>query len=319
MTGAPLVTVGITCFNAEGSIGRAIASAQAQDWPALEIVVADDASSDGSVALVREMAAADPRLRLVVRGANGGAAVARNTILAEARGEFVAFFDDDDESLGGRLRAQIEAIAAYEQATGAQLIACYAAGERRYPNGYVKPLPAIGTRGQVPHGPGLADYLLFYRRIPGWDYGGGTSTAALCARAETFAAVGGFDPALRRVEDVDFAIRLALAGGHFIGTRAPLFVQYPSAGADKRPEANRDAEVALAEKHAAYLKKVSRYYYATHWPRLRYQHFRRNYLLFLLEFAKIFLHNPLAATRHLLTTGPVRLRHERRMQEGRIT
>jgi len=317
MTDAPLASIGITCFNAADTIGRAIASARAQDWPDIEIIVVDDASADGSVAAAEAAAAGDARVRVLRHERNGGPAAARNTILAAARGAFIAFFDDDDDSLPQRVREQIGVLTAYEARTGARLVACHAAGERHYASGYVKPLPAIGSQGAAaPKGPGMAEYLLFHRLRPDWFYGSGVPTSSLLARRETFAAVGGFDPALRRVEDVDFAIRLALAGGHFIGTERPLLIQHATDAPDKAPEANCAAEIAVAEKHRAFLEGIGRYHYARQWPRLRYWHFKRRYGRFALTFLAIALRNPIAATRHLFRTGPARLRHERAMRRG---
>lgn len=317
MTGAPLVTVGITCFNAADTIVRALKSGLAQDWPNIEVVVVDDCSRDGSAALVAEAVASEPRVRLVRHRQNTGPAGARNTILAEARGDFVAFFDDDDESLPERVREQIRVLTDYEAQSGAQLVACYAGGERRYASGYTKPLPAIGSEGtQAPQGPGMAEYLLIHRTRPDWFYGSGVPTSSLLARRETFATVGGFDPHLRRAEDVDFAVRLALLGGHFIGTRKPLLVQHATDAPDKAPEANRDAEIAVAEKQRAFLEAIGRYNYAQRWPWLRYWHFKRRYGRFALEFLAIALRNPVAATRHLFSTGPARLRHERAIRRG---
>jgi len=317
MTDAPLVTIGITCFEAADTIARAIASALAQDWPNIEIIVVDDASGDGSVAVAEAAAASDKRVRVLRHERNGGPAAARNTILAAARGAFVAFFDDDDESRPERVREQIRVLTEYEAETGARLVACHAAGERRYTSGYLKPLAAIGSQGsEAPQGPGMAEYLLFNRLRPGWFYGSGVPTASLLARRETFAAAGGFDPALRRVEDVDFAIRLALLGGHFIGTRQPLFIQHATDAPDKAPEANCEAEIAVAEKHRAFLERIGRYHYARRWPRLRYWHFKRRYGRFALTFLAIALRNPIAATRHLFRTGPARLRHERAIRRG---
>ena len=103
-------------------------------------------------------------------------------------------------------------------------------------------LPAIGSRGgERPNGAGVAEYLLTYRRRPGWFYGSGTPACSLLARRTTFAAVGGFDPALRRVQDGDLAIRLALMGGHFVGTPDVLFIQYSTSAPDKSPERIREA------------------------------------------------------------------------------
>ena len=78
-----------------------------------------------------------------------GPAAARNTIVSAAKGEFIAFFDDDDESLPGRISAQVKTLTAYESRIGTSLIACYASGIRRYPNGYSIALPAIGSRGKT--------------------------------------------------------------------------------------------------------------------------------------------------------------------------
>jgi glycosyltransferase involved in cell wall biosynthesis len=313
----PLVTIGMPCFDARDTILRALESALAQDWPAVEIIVVDDCSRDDSAERVARAIAHEPRARLVRHQRNTGAAGARNTIIAEARGAFVAFFDDDDESRPNRIREQMRVLTAHESATGARLVACHAAGERRYSSGYTKPLPAIGSRGsELPHGAAVADYLLFYGRKPGWFYGSGTGSGSLLARRETFVAVGGFDARLRRIEDVDFAIRLALMGGHFVGTVESLFIQYATSALDKAPESNRDAEIALAEKHRAYLQPLRRYDYARRWPKLRYWHFKRRYDRFALEFLMLLLRNPVAATCHILATGPARLRHERRIRRG---
>ncbi len=310
---APKVTIGLTCYNAEATIARAVASALAQDWPDLEVLIVDDASDDNSVSIVGTTIAGDGRARLIRHETNKGAAAARNTVLKYAGGEFVAFFDDDDESTPERIATQLRAITAYAQKSGAKLVACFAGGGRRYPNGYVKPLPAIGSRGAVPFGAGVADWLLFFGRRPGWDFGSGVPSCALMARHETFAAVGGFDPGMRRVEDVDLAIRLALAGGHFIGTSEALFTQFATVAPDKSYERNLEAEQALAEKHAAYLHSVGMYHYARRWPRLRYWHFKRQYGRFLVDLAFLFARNPIAVFRHLMTTGPRRIVHERKM------
>jgi glycosyltransferase involved in cell wall biosynthesis len=314
---APLVTIGITCFNACDTIARAVSSVLVQDWPNIQVLIVDDASNDDSLACAQTAIAGDPRVRIICHPHNIGPGGARNTILSNAKGEFVAFFDDDDESLPSRISKQVATLSAYEQRTGARLVACYASGIRRYPNGYVLSLPAIGSRGaEAPNGPGVAEYLLIYRRRKGWFYGSGTPACALFARRTTFTAAGGFDANLRRVEDADFAIRLARLGGHFVGSAETLFVQYATSAADKAPEKNLEAHLRLAAKNEPHLRSIGRYYYARHWPKLRYWHFKRHYGRFLLELAGLCVRHPVEVTAQLLTTGPRRLRHERRMRAG---
>ena len=98
-----LVTIGITCFNAEETIKRAIRSALGQDWQNIEILVVDDCSTDSSVEIITKAITNDSRARLIKHVKNCGPAGARNTILDQACGEFIAFFDDDDESMPGRI------------------------------------------------------------------------------------------------------------------------------------------------------------------------------------------------------------------------
>lgn len=315
--GASLVTMGITCFNAANTIERAIASVFGQDWPNTEIVIVDDNSSDGSASIIERMIVGRMNARLVRHAVNTGPAGARNSILAAARGEFVAFFDDDDEAMPLRISGQIRCLEEYERLKGPLLIACYASGKRRYASGYEMELNAIGSRGrEAPHGPRVADALLLYRRNPNWFFGTGTPSCSLLARRSTFEAVGGFDAHLRRVEDVDFAIRLALKGGHFIGTKEALFVQYSSNAPDKAPAKNLEAEQALVMKHRKYLDSMGSYYYALNWPKLRYWHFERRYDRLCLQFLALLIRHPWSAMSHLLSTGPQRLLHERRIRRG---
>src|SRR3546814_4997837 len=74
MTTAPLVSVITAAFNAEGFIAATIASVQAQSLGDWEMVVADDASTDRTAAIVAAAAAADPRIRLLRLKRNGGVA-----------------------------------------------------------------------------------------------------------------------------------------------------------------------------------------------------------------------------------------------------
>lgn len=309
----PLITIGLTSYCSRDTIARAIESALAQDWPNIELVIVDDCSPDTSAAVIEKTIAGAPNTRLIRHTTNGGPAAARNTILATAQGEFVAFLDDDDESRPERLRVQCEALRAYEAATGARLVACFASGVRRYPNGYEFHIAAIGSQPLVPQGEAVADYLLFNGRHEGVFYGGGTPTCALMARRATFEAVGGFDASLRRVEDVDFAIRLAIAGGHFIGCPKELYLQHATEGRDKTPLMNLQAELQLVEKHADYLRQKRRYGYARDWFKIRYYHFTRRRLQFALALAYFMLRFPVAGTRHLLRSAPGRMQHENNM------
>ena len=89
----PLVSIIVPCFNAERFLAATLDSAFAQTWPHTEVILVDDGSSDGSLAIARRY---EPRgLRLLTQP-NRGAAAARNTGLRAARGEFIQYLDSDD-------------------------------------------------------------------------------------------------------------------------------------------------------------------------------------------------------------------------------
>jgi len=314
---SPLVTVGIPCFNAGDSIIRAIHSACSQKWNNLEILVVDDCSTDNSVDLIRENSkSTGENVRLVCNDINLGTGAVRQKILELSKGEFLIFFDDDDESLPDRISQQYKAIINAEHHFSTKMIACYASGERIYSSGYRKQLTAIGSRDKAPCGELVADYLLYHRIDDGFFYGAGTPSCSLMARVSTFVAAGGFDEKLRRVEDVDFAIRLALQDGCFIGTEQALFLQYSTDAQDKSPEKNLTSEQLLIEKYKDYLNSKGLFEYAYNWPKLRYYHFSGNYIALIKELFVIFLRYPLRTVRHFFRTATRRLIHEYRINKG---
>ncbi len=104
----PLVSVVVPVHRGEPFLAAALASVAAQTHPAVEVIVVDDGSPDGSA----EIAAAWSGVRLL-RQANLGVAAARNAGLALARGSLVAFLDQDDEWAPGRLAVGIAHLRAH--------------------------------------------------------------------------------------------------------------------------------------------------------------------------------------------------------------
>lgn len=87
-----LVTIAIPCLNAARWLRGAIESALTQTWPATEVIVVDDGSTDGSDAIARSFG---ERIRYF-RNEGKGAPAARNLATREARGEWLQFLDADD-------------------------------------------------------------------------------------------------------------------------------------------------------------------------------------------------------------------------------
>lgn len=102
------VSVIIPTHNRAESCVKAIGSALAQTLPPLEVIVCDDRSSDDTEAAISVLAANDERVRYFRRTSGPrGPGATRNRGLEEARGEFVAFLDDDDEWFAEKLECQV--------------------------------------------------------------------------------------------------------------------------------------------------------------------------------------------------------------------
>jgi glycosyltransferase involved in cell wall biosynthesis len=100
------VSIIMPIHNREPFVREAVTSVLAQTHRDLELVAVDDGSSDDTLAILQEFAAADARLRAVTQ-ARGGIARARNRALREARAEWVVNLDHDDVMLPNRVERQI--------------------------------------------------------------------------------------------------------------------------------------------------------------------------------------------------------------------
>ena len=121
----PAISIVLPAWNAEATLGEALASLLAQTEPDFELIVVDDGSTDGTGAIARRFAAADPRVRLEARP-HVGIVGALAHGLGCARGAYVARMDADDLAHPGRLAAQRAALDA-DPALG--LVSCLVAHE----------------------------------------------------------------------------------------------------------------------------------------------------------------------------------------------
>jgi CDP-glycerol glycerophosphotransferase len=93
---APVLSVVVPVYNVEPWLDACLDSILAQPLRELEVILVDDGSSDGSVAIASRRAAADPRVRLHRHDANAGLSAARNTGVALATAPYLTFVDSDD-------------------------------------------------------------------------------------------------------------------------------------------------------------------------------------------------------------------------------
>ena len=115
----PRVTVLIPAYNAARTIERALASVWRQNYPAMEVFVVDDCSTDDTGLQVEKMTGGN--LSLIRLDRNRGVSGALNVGIRQARNDYIAFLDADDEWLADKLIKQLPVIEAHPDMT---LIAC---------------------------------------------------------------------------------------------------------------------------------------------------------------------------------------------------
>ena len=198
----PRFSVIIPVFNGERFVARAIESVLAQTYPAEEIVVVDDGSTDATPDVVAGYA---PRVKYV-RTSNRGVAAARNLGANTARGDWLAFLDADDWYLPDRLRWHADWLAKdpsldfltgdyeYRRADGSLIGRSMEAG-------------AAG-RTMIAKAKGCSEVVMEAGEFEAFvaDHFGDTHT--LSVPATTFRALGGYPQGFRVCEDVHFLIRL---------------------------------------------------------------------------------------------------------------
>lgn len=301
----PLITVGITSYNAEDTIERCILSALSQTWSPFEVVVVDDCSHDETLNIVNRISRNLSNIRVFINSTNGGVAFSRNRIIKEANGEFIIFFDDDDESLPDRIALQYKRILDYEKqfARGAPVI-CHTARTLRYPSGEVR---FEQTMGQIllktaPSGPAVARRILFGQPLR--DGYGACPACSQMARLSTYRLIGGFDQSLRRGEDTDFNIRLALAGGHFVGIAEPLVIQNMTKTSEKNLQVEYEYMKRLLNKHRNFMEQAGQFNFSLDWLDLKQAWMKNHHTVFTkLLFKLIFLH-PTLTIRRLIFAVP---------------
>lgn len=270
----PLITIGITCFNAEDTIDRAIKSATRQDWQNIEIIVVDDCSNDNSIVALNAAQTSDPRIRVYRHEKNLGYPSALNTIVQHAKGEYIAFFDDDDDNETRRLTQQYRRLSQFEKEHPGAPILCYS-HRRVVVDGIERSdafVNAIGAQAPEPYGPMVADFLLWHKKSAGYIWGEFGSCTMMSSKAvlRDF----GFDPEFKRGAEWDLAVRVALKGGHFISVDEPLVIQHKTQTLDKSGRKPLEYALKLRKKHKNYLQDNHIYYGAILLAYSRFYYFR---------------------------------------------
>jgi len=237
----PEVSVIIPTRDRRDRVRLALRSALAQRDVRFEVLVVDDASSDGTGAMVSALA--DPRVRVVRNDISLGESGARNRGVDEAAGDWIAFLDDDDVWAPNKLVLQLEAL----RTTGR---------EWAYGGDVVVDSDLNVLSGSPPPSPiHVAKLLVRYNAIP-------SGASNVIVSSKLLASVGPFDPALLRTPDWDMWLRL-LREGPPAGVRKPLVANCVHAG-----NASRDMNMmfreldVIAARHGIHVDRAKHYRWA---------------------------------------------------------
>ena len=191
----PLISVAICCFNGKRYLEKTLNSVLAQDYSNFEIVIVDDGSNDGTAKIIERFASQNKCVRAFFRS-NHGLPASRNYSFGQAKGEWIAVIDQDDEWYPTRLSRQLGVAQSYPTAG---LVFCN--------------VHYINESDEV-----TADHMSAYKLpdsfIRKGDAGnlllrlGCFSASVACLiRRETVQAVGAFDESIPYACDYDYFIR----------------------------------------------------------------------------------------------------------------
>lgn len=240
----PLISVVIPTKNRAELLRRSVRSVLAQTRANLEVLVVVDGSTDHTRDVLASLR--DDRLRVLHRTQSAGAGSARNWGIREARGEWVAFNDDDDIWLVAKLERQWHRL----RETGAPWCLC----------GFIR-----HTRAATYYVGGRHWDELDFRRGNGRDIRDGSPDWSLIAtptwliRRSLLLDAGLFDERIRSYDDWELALRLE-RGCRRVFLDEPLFIQDVRAGGGlTRAERSRAADLRIImEKHGALWRDAPR-------------------------------------------------------------
>lgn len=190
-----MISVVIPLYNKEKQIINTLQSIFRQTYQDFEIVVINDGSTDNSVAEVERIH--DPRIRLINQQ-NTGVSVARNRGIQEAKGEYIALLDGDDEWMPDYLKTQIELAQKYPECDVYAVNYCFRDMTGQTIPTKINQLPFIGADGI------LANYF----EVASCSHPP-ICSISIMVRKGVFESVGGFPIGIKSGEDLLTWARLA--------------------------------------------------------------------------------------------------------------
>jgi glycosyltransferase involved in cell wall biosynthesis len=207
----PLVSAVIPTRNRPELVCRAVRCALSQTHSNLEAVVVVDGPDPATVEALEALN--EPRLRIVALSENVGGSEARNLGVRKAKGEWIAFLDDDDEWLPEKTEKQLAV--ALDMSGPLSFVACQFLDRDRYGQ---RVLPTVNQNPDAP----FSEFLLCRNGLGG---GSGYVQTSTWFVSRTLAEECPFTPGLKRNQDLDWMLRaMSIPGAHFMLVGEPLSI-----------------------------------------------------------------------------------------------
>lgn len=217
-----LVSVILPTYKGGAVIERAVNSVLRQTYSNIEIIVVDDNNpvSEDRIETERAMAQYQNNQKIIYirHEANKNGAAARNTGIRHAKGDFIAFLDDDDCFFSQKIERQVQYLHAHKQYAG-----CYCFEQRKG-----RTINSIPYKGNV-----AKELLRLKSHMP---------TSLLIFRKEVLLALKGFDETYRRHQDYEFLLRYFKAG-YLIGCVEEVLSERGTGAANNMPSPDRFLEL----------------------------------------------------------------------------
>jgi glycosyltransferase involved in cell wall biosynthesis len=280
----------LTSYNSKKTIFRALEGVLSQSIPPSEIIVVDDASTDDSYYLLDEYQNTKSNVLLVKNELNLGQSVSRNRAAALAKTNFLIFFDDDDISLASRASVHFSHFL-----NGADV--SYVSSKKIYENSYEIECGNQEFSGSVAPAD-LASKLLLGVSFSGLnDLYVPSSTLAL--KKGSLLEAGGFNAELRRLEDVELAIKLSESQAIFYWSPSVVVHRFDSVSAKKGNGIDMAYEKALLRQFEYLIGKKNAKCALLHTDSRRL-YFSRSYWSLVVHL----LSHPLYTSSKLLNPSP---------------
>jgi len=255
----PLITIGVLCYNAEATVGRALDCALSQEWSNKEIIVVDDASTDNSLSILEEYKEKYPQILVIKHDTNQGTSIARNTVFSNFKGDYLAFFDDDDVSAPDRIKEQFKRLNEFKD----PFAFCYCNRKTITADGIEKDkvTKGIGWKSPEPFGEAVAKHWLLNLSEPQFSWGA-AGFGCFMAHRDAIRKVGFCDEKMLRAQDIEYAVQASFLGCHFVSVDRPLLHQYVTDTADKNYSRGLQSHLHMAKKYKDFSKRYCMYWYS---------------------------------------------------------